>query len=396
MQHSTIPCEKRLWSPAFCMLFILNIMTSVAFYMTMPTLPRYAVSIGMSLALSGILTGIFSIVAIFARPIAGTMADRGYTKILLIGATLLTALAAFGYSLTKNVPFLFIWRILHGACFAISSTVQLTLTSTLVPEVRLGEGLGYMGISQILAQSFAPSAGLELVNLIGYHGMFRFSAMLFLIGGMGMYFLPYRNCTQTAETMAFKEFLRPRHLILTNLIILSAIGGLFSLMNGVVSSYLTMLGDLHSIDNASLFFTVSSIAVLLIRPFSGKMADRKGLMYVMIPSLLLGASSMFCISSAWSIAPILTAALLKGAAQSSGQNAIQAECARRSPANRRGVAMSTCYLGNDLGNSFGAMLGGWLSGSVGYGKMFGIIGGIMLMGLGMLYIQKRIDAANVQ
>lgn len=182
--------------------------------------------------------------------------------------------------------------------------------------------------------------------------------------------------------MAFKEFLRPRHLILTNLIILSAIGGLFSLMNGVVSSYLTMLGDLRSIDNASLFFTVSSIAVLLIRPFSGKMADRKGLMYVMIPSLLLGASSMFCISSAWSIAPILTAALLKGAAQSSGQNAIQAECARRSPANRRGVAMSTCYLGNDLGNSFGAMLGGWLSGSVGYGKMFGIIGGIMADGPG--------------
>lgn len=58
--------REPLWTPAFTALFFMNMLTCAGFYMTSPTLPKYAVSVGMSLAMAGVLTGIFSIVAILS------------------------------------------------------------------------------------------------------------------------------------------------------------------------------------------------------------------------------------------------------------------------------------------------------------------------------------------
>lgn len=173
--------------------------------------------------------------------------------------------------------------------------------------------------------------------------------------------------------------------------LLAIISGLFSLMNGVASSYLSMLGDARGIAGIGIFFTVSSIAVLLIRPVAGKLMDQKGLAVILIPSLIFGAVSMACIGAAQGIAMIIVAALLKGVAQSSGQSSVQAECAKRTSPEKRGVALSTCYLGSDLGNSAGAALGGWLSTACGYGGMFYIVGAVVASGLGMYAIQNAID-----
>lgn len=353
----------------------------------MPTIPRYAVAAGMSLSAAGFLTGIFSIIAIFARPVAGMLSDRGGKKPLLVLFTVFVGLAAFGYSLCSGAAGLFACRILHGACFAVSSTIQLALASAVIPAEQMGEGMGYMSLSQILAMSFAPSLGLALAEKAGYEAMFRLSGLLIGAAAVCAALLPEEEALGKEKRAQRRSTVRFRELIAVELLLLAAISGLFSLMNGVTSSYLSMLGDERGIANVSVFFTISSAAVLLIRPAAGRLQDKKGLTVVLVPSLILGAASMVCIGMAWGLLPILTAALLKGIAQSSGQAAIQADCARRSPLHRRGVAMSTCYLGSDLGNSIGAALGGWLSGVFGYGTMFILVGGIVAAGLGMYGVQ---------
>jgi len=385
-----------LWTLPFVTLFLLNTFISTGFYMTMPTLPQYAVSLGMTLSLAGTLTAVFSVVAIFARPVAGMLADRVNRKIMLMSANVLIGFATVGYSLSRSAAPLFVFRILHGTFFAFSSTVQLTMTSSIVPEERMGEGMGYMGISQILAMSIAPSLGLYLADSLGYVRMFRVSGLMIGLSGLAMAFLPYQQASMAPKGPAQARRFGLRRWVDTELILLAVIGGLFSLMNGVTSSYLPMLGDERGIAGVSVFFTVSSLIVLVIRPFAGKLMDRRGLNVVLLPSLIFGAVAMFCIGCAWGIAPVLLAALLKGAAQSSGQASVQAECARRSPADRRGVALSTCYLGNDLGNSLGAWLGGCLSGWWGYGTMFMISGVIVASGLVMMAVQRKFDARETR
>ncbi len=359
--------------------------------MTMPTLPRYAVEVGMSLSAAGFLTGIFSIVAIFVRPVAGILSDRGGKKGLLVVFTILVGVTAFGYSLSDTAAGLFVCRILHGTCYAVSSTVQLALASLVIPSGQMGEGMGYMSLSQILAMSFAPSLGLSLAEKAGYGAMFRISGVLIMIAAVCAVLLPADREFTKDKASAPGNSVRFCEVVAVELLLLVTISGLFSMMNGVVSSYLSMLGDERGITNISVFFTVSSVAVLLIRPAAGRLQDKRGLTVVLVPSLILGAASMVCIGMAWGLLPVLAAALLKGIAQSAGQAAIQADCARRTPLNRRGVAMSTCYLGSDLGNSVGASLGGWLSGAFGHGMMFIVLGGVVASGLGMYGVQICID-----
>lgn len=380
-----------LWSPLFIALFLLNTLTSAGFYMTMPTLPKYALRVGMTLAQAGLLTGVFSVVAIVVRPLAGLLADRSNQKTMLIVANVCNGLAALGYSFSLSPTALFIFRILHGMSFAMSSTVQLALTSSIVPQERLGEGIGYMGISQILAMSFAPNLGLYLSESIGYVSMFRLSGATIALAGAAMIFLPYRRQESLFPAATLRTAFSLRSIVAVDLLLLSCIGSLFSLMNGIVSSYLSMLGDERGIGAVSIFFTLSSAAVLLIRPFAGPLIDKRGYAFTLIPCLVLGACAMFLVGSAWSVLPIIAAGILKGASQSAGQVAVQTECARRSSAQRRGVAMSTFYLGSDLGNSLGASAGGWMSSHWGLGSMFTVMGGVILSGLAMLFLQKRID-----
>lgn len=394
--------KENLWTLSFLLLFCYSLFSNVGFFMTMPTLPRYAVENGMTLSAAGFLTGIFSIMAIFVRPVAGILSDRGGRKKLLILFTLLVSFAAFGYSLSHRFAGLFLCRILHGACFAMSSTIQLAMVTAIIPPAKMGEGMGYMSLAQILAMSFAPSLGLALADAGGYIVMFRVSGILIAAAAGCAALLPGAECRAAepapeageTEGMPKRRSLRLRELFAAELLLLSAVSGLFSVMNGVASSYLSMLGDERGIINISVFFTISSAAVLLIRPAAGKLQDKKGLSIVLIPSLILGSAAMFCISISWGILTIIIAALLKGIAQSSGQAAIQADCARRSPKDRRGVAMSTCYLGSDVGNCVGASLGGWLAGIFGYGMMFGLIGVMVAFGLGMYGIQIGIDRKN--
>lgn len=95
---------------------------------------------------AGLLTGIFSIVAIFARPVAGMLTDRRNHKKLLMLFSALVSAVSFGYGLFRDVPYLYACRILHGACYAISSTVQISITTQLLQKERMGEGMSLMSM----------------------------------------------------------------------------------------------------------------------------------------------------------------------------------------------------------------------------------------------------------
>jgi predicted MFS family arabinose efflux permease len=119
--------------------------------------------------------------------------------------------------------------------------------------------------------------------------------------------------------------------------------------------------------------------------------DRKGLWFIMVPCFVFGSAAMFLTAGSFTLLPLLAAAMLKGVAQSSGQSALQTDCVNRTSALRTGVAMSTCYLGNDLGQGIGNAVGGALSASLGYAGMFTVVGVIMLSGFGMMAFQLRAD-----
>lgn len=179
-----------IWTPSFILLFIYSFLSNSGFFMTMPVLPRYAVETGMTLSQAGVLTGIFSIVAIFARPVAGLIADSGKKKSMLLWFSIPVSAAAFCYGFATGAPGLYASRIIHGACYAISSTIQIALTTQLLPRDRMGEGMSMMSMSQVLAMSIAPNLGLTIGEKLGNQTAFFISGGLIAAAIVCVLFLP--------------------------------------------------------------------------------------------------------------------------------------------------------------------------------------------------------------
>ncbi|GAA4601882.1 hypothetical protein GCM10023195_05210 [Actinoallomurus liliacearum] len=76
------------------------------------------------------------------------------------------------YVLTPPLWALLGARALQGVGFALNGTAVMTLTTDLIPESRMSEGIGYLGVEQTAAQLLGPWPALELRGVCGYRWAF--------------------------------------------------------------------------------------------------------------------------------------------------------------------------------------------------------------------------------
>ena len=168
---------------------------------------------------------------------------------------------------------------------------------------------------------------------------------------------------------------------------------ILTLGNGIISYYLVDFGESRGIENISLFFTAYSITLLIIKPFIGKLQDKKGIKVILYPAFVLYAIGIVILSKAYTLIPVLIAAILKALGQGNGTPAIQAESVKRLPSDRSGVAISTCFIGQDIGNAVGPIFASSTAGVVGYEMMFMIYAYLLILGFSLYilfnYFNKR-------
>ena len=350
----------------------------MAFQMVQPVLTKFAVSIGASLTVGGTIAGIFSITALVVRPFSGAIADKFNKKWLMVGATSVIAVSVLCYSLAANVGMLFGFRVVHGIAFAVSSTTNMAFATSFIPEKRMGEGIGYLGLGQILATAVGPNISVWASTNLGYNWTFVISFGMSATAALLMMLIKYR---QPIKKSAEKFKLRISDMIALKIIPLAILGGIFSLANGLISAFLVMLGDERGIANVGIFFTLNAIFLLMVRPFSGKLNDKKGLNFILIPSYIIAAAAMALLAGATATWMVAAAGALKAIGQGAGQPALQAECIKMLP-EKRGVATSTYYIGADVGQGLGPIVGGAISTAFGYGATY--TGAAVLLVVGMV------------
>lgn len=150
-----------------------------------------------------------------------------------------------------------------------------------------------------------------------------------------------------------------------------------------------MFADEHGIGKVSVYFTLYAVAVFLVRPFSGKIMDRKGLRYTVFPGMAACAISLFLLGASSTLWMILVTGILRALGQGSAQPSLQAGCINYVGRDRSGVATSTYFLGGDIGQGVGPMVGGFvlarIAGLAGYQVLFGMCGALMLAGMVYFY-----------
>ena len=233
--------RSALWTPTFIGLLAIGTLTSTSFYMMSPILSKYSVLLGASLSLAGIIAGLFSITALVVRPFGAVLVDRINKKAVLAGAVAVMGLAAMGYSISENLVLLVLFRILHGSAFAVSGTAASALIASIVPRERLGEGIGYYGMGNIVATAIGPNIGILVSNTLGYRIDFILSGAVLLVGAILMWRIPYEG-TGAAFTAEYFRSIHLRDLIAPEVLPLAMLGGAFSFTNGIVGTFLVQVG----------------------------------------------------------------------------------------------------------------------------------------------------------
>ena len=367
--------NERIFTLPFIMILVMSVISGSASYMVNPVLPAFLVSRGAPMEITGIISSLMSLVALFGRPFAGAASDRFNKKILMVISYVLSIFCLFLYSKANTVPMIIFVRILNGIAFSLSGTVSMAFGADFLPLSRLGEGLSYVGIGTVISTMIGPQVGDFIDAHFGMERIFIGASILNLICAVGTYLIPYHPATTAKEKkqLKFEDFFAPELLMYVFLI------GMLSVGNGILLYYLKDYGTSRNIANISLYYTVSSITTVLTKPFTGKWLDKKGIAYTLYPAFAISAVFAVCFARAEALPLVLFAAVLKSIGQGSGSSAIQAEAVRQLGLKRSGVASSSCYIGMDLGNVLGPAIGAFVISKSGYTPLFNIYAVLLLL-----------------
>ncbi len=379
---------EELWNRSFILVLIMSVFTATASQMVTPLISKYAISLGAPLTLAAAVSSLMSIVAMFLRPVSGLCSDRFNRKKIIIVANILTSLCLVGYSFTSNVNSLMVIRFLHGVVFSFSGVASMAFNTSFMPRERIGEGLGWMAMSHIISSSVGPNLGMWVVERASYSTCFLIAAALCIGSTLILGFIVYDYKAAPVKQKKFDI----NNLISLRILPYACIMGLFSCGNALTNTYLALIGDERNIANIALFFTANSVAMIAVRPFMGKLLDRRGLKLLLYPSLIIAAAGMAVLGAASSLGLVLLAGILKALGQGTGSPSIQASCIKLLGREKAGVVSSTCYIGQDLGHSIAPTLGSLVALNFGYGAMFYVYALILLVGGSLTYfIKDRYD-----
>ncbi len=380
--------NNKLFNRTYLLLTLVNLITAFGFSMIATIVSSYAVSLGAGLTLAGTLAGIFSLSALVIRPFSGIALDILNKRNICIFSTIMICVSFFGYAFAPNIPVMLFFRVVHGLSFGISSTAAMALVSEYIPKERLGEGLGYFGLGQIISRICGPYIGIVIKDRFGYQDLFIIISILTLLAVILLFMVKVEK-TVNQGGKKIGEALRFENLIVKDCIVYALVSGLFSLVNGITSSFLVLLGEERGITNIAIFFSANAIVIFVLRFLVGRFIDRFALTPIVIMSLILTGASMFIIGISTGLSMILLSAVLVAIGQGTGQLSLQSACIKKVDAAKIGVATSTYYIGADMGQGLGPMLGGKISELFSYKMMFYLTAILMLGGI-MLFISYQI------
>jgi len=360
--------RDKLWNKNFTILFIANVASMIGFQMINPNMAAYASSLGAAESALGAVTAMFSTAALVARPFSGKTADRMDNRKMIFISLLAITISLFAYNFADSMPLLLAARFAHGVLFGLNSTIVMTMASRVLPEERLGSGIGVFGIGQILSFSVGPYIGIYIADNMGYDWLFTIAATFSLIAAVLALFLSSIKTAVPGEVKAkepfWKTFFAPEAAGPCMIAFLT------STTYGAVNTFLVLHAKGRGVEDIGLFFVINAIVLVSCRPVLSRIIDRVSMKLILYPSIICLIGSMIFVGFANSLAMFLTGAVLLGIGNGGAQPVMQAMCLKSVGFERRGAASGTYYIGLDLGNTFGPIVTGIVSSRFGYGNAF--------------------------
>ena len=397
--------QVRLWTPVFVGILVITLCCFLVGQGLNSGTSVYLAVRGATATLAGIGAAVFSAAAAITRIVCGPLADRrGRLIVIAVGAVVLLC-GTLGAAVFTDLDLFVLWRLLQGLGFAAVTTAAATAAADVLPVERLGEGIGYYGLGQAVAMSFGPALALFLVATDPPENLFWGVSVFAVLSFAVSFFCHYeRNISRLPETATFRTLAEKRAReeadranaaskgeaiasagvdadakasvatkprLLDSILEPGALAGAVPIMVmaptfGFGIFFSGLLGTTLGVPGAGTFYTVSAIAMIVVRLSSRTFMDRIAPLklhafaacFGVVYCLTLIAACQFAADEGLRNGLFYFAGIPYGLCLGVAMPVNQAVAVKNSPAERWGAANGLYLLLVDVGIGGGAIAWG--------------------------------------
>lgn len=368
--------KAALWTRNFILVSAINFQLVLTFYLLVVVIVGYAVAeLGATTAQAGLISGLFIVGTLVGRLLVGKFLERfGRKTTLIVGLTGFLLFSGL-YFIPFGVSMLLFVRFMHGFMMGMASTVLGTIIAQILPASRRGEGIGYYSMSSTLGTAIGPFLAIWMMLNVGYQSIFVVSTVIAVCCLVVAWLIQVPDIPKTnkaVETVVaakkpnwFSQFVEPNAVPISLIMLFASI-----CYSGVLSFINFYAKENNLVETASFFFLMYAIAILISRPFTGPLMDRKGENIIIYPAFIIMGIALILLSITHSSWMLLLCAGLLGLGYGNIQSVCQTIAVKSAPLERMGFATSTFFIFLDAGLGFGPYFIGMLLDYIGYEQLY--------------------------
>jgi MFS transporter, DHA1 family, multidrug resistance protein len=365
---SSFSWSRTLWVMAGVQ-FIMGASTTIQSPIIPLFLPEIGVSQGGQVEFwSGVLNSVNFLVAAFASPLWGMVADRYGRKVMVVRSTLAICVFMALMGMSQALWQLVALRGLMGA-FSGFSAASIALIATQVPENRLGYALGWLSTSQLVGSLLGPVVGGLVADATGsYRVAFFCTSGLAGVAAFVAWSSVQERFTRSglkgkpSLLQGFRTLFSTSGLMPLFCVLLFAQFGIRAVQPVVTLFVQDLIGPVPALATLAGFaFSITGLADVLASPFLGRRSDRIGYRRVLLISLLGAAVASVpqaFVSEYWQFVALRFAAGIFLGGLLPTANALIARLVRP---EERGFVFGTTATATFLGSCLGPLTGGTIA-----------------------------------
>lgn len=378
--------KEKLFNTGFITITTINFIVFLIYYCFVVITAKFATSeLGATPAQAGFAAGIYIIGTLIARLYIGKKLELIGRKQMLRFGAIIYLLTTIAYLISTNIIILDAVRFLNGFAYGTISTAANAIVTAYIPKSRNGEGINYYGLSTSLAAAIGPFIGILLLPIVGFKSVIILAIVLSILVTVACFLFPVQNIELTDEHRETLNSWALNTFIEYKVLFISIVAFLIGLSYSSVLGFLSIYADNLGLSTAgAFFFVVYALIITLTRPFAGQIFDAKGENAVMYPSFLFLAIGLLTLSYTTTSFMLLLSGALIGLGYGTFMSNGQAVCLKLVEPSKVSIALSTYFIGLDLGLGFGPYALGTVHSFLSYSGIY-VLCAVLTVAVAILY-----------
>jgi MFS family permease len=382
----------RLFTPRFFLMCGFTFTVFLSVFQLLPTAPFHILALGGSTLASGLYLGLLTYSSAFSAPLTGALADRWGSRRILLTSSLTIAAFSISYAILPGYKIMLSLTLIHGVFWSGLLSASAAYLTSMLPERRRAEGVGYWGLSSVAAIAVGPSVGFWVFQF-GWRTLCLVAATLNVIMAVIAWKLPAqspRSDARATDEQTQARAVGKRGILEWRVLVLSFTLFLYSFGYGGITSFTALYAAANGVTPKGLYLTSLAVVILLTRPLAGRLGDRFGYRRIFLPCLVLIAMGLACLAMGGTRTWLLLSAIIFGVGFGTAYPVFVAYVMRHVDADRRGAAFGAILAAFDTGIGTGSTMTGWIIGRYGFSPAFAAAAALSVFALPYFLVADRL------